>query len=167
MHALRWLQLPQSQPRTSLLPAPEPERFPGDLAGILGGLANKTTMDLILDLSRAYPAAGRLRRRLLGHSRIITLLQHSWHARPHTQSHCVGGPPVSARGAAQGRIGLARVVNEVQEMTAHHRFAASKLQAAALRTFQFRSTEKSQTYQMERCCVSGLPGAAFPDYHSI
>ena len=135
LHALRRLQLPQSQPRTSLFPAPGSERFPGGLAGILGVLADKTTVDLILDLSRASPAspaAGRLRRRLLSHRHMINQQRYCRHGRSRTYSRCAGGRPVSARGAAQGRIGLARVVNEVQEMTAHHRFAASKLQAAEL-----------------------------------
>ena len=69
---------------------------------------------------------------------IINQLQHysttDTPARTHT--HTAPGDVLRAPGVQhKGRIGLARVVKEIQEMHRHHRFADSNRQAHELRAF--------------------------------
>ena len=58
-----------------------------------------------------------------------TLQYTASHPRP---EHRAGGRPMSGRGVAHGRIGVAGRVCEVQEMNAHRRFGRSNLRAVEL-----------------------------------
>ena len=135
LHSFIAALLPQLQRQTSLFSAAPvgffpwiPARIDPEWPEFSGFWAIKLPLDLKKrpgggpSLRSSHNAAGSH-----AHDAPAVLTDTHWHS-----EHCAGVRPVSARGVAQGLIGVARRVREVQEMNAHHRFAASNPRAAEL-----------------------------------